>query len=158
MIKKHQRAVYPDHVFRPRLDWWVGLIAVTFLLLTAFSIPMVIWYGNLSAAVTVLFVVLLIWFVVYTTDIVFYGVYILEEDALLVSSNFRVAVVPYVNIISVKPQGVVSLFSLGGRKRYSLSRHALELKLKNYHWRSITVSPFEKDRFLKLLLDRIETA
>jgi len=154
--KKRPQPKLPDHIFRPRLDWWVAAIAIFVMALCTVSLPYIIWYGSLSIGVTLLFIGFLIGFILYLVDSVFYTYYMLDEAGLMIVSKFRLSVIPYPNIQSVQAKGVLSLFSIWGRKRYALSRRALELRLTDYHWRYISISPFERDRFLSLLLDKME--
>lgn len=143
-------------VFRPVLDWWVAAGVVVLLLMLVASIPRVVWLSDGLTAMGVGAAVLLVLFIAYMVDVVFYSLYVLDKDQLVVVNHFRTAHVPYRDMAALQPGGVRSLVSFSNHKRFALSRKNVIIKLSRGQWRSISVSPERRDDFVRILLERID--
>lgn len=142
--------------FRPLMDWW---LAGSVLLLIALLTAAIFFTAALheSRVFTVIAIVVLVICILYLADIGFFSYYQLEEDGLSIISQMRHAYFPYRDMIEIKPSNFFGLISFGSRKRFALSNRCFLIKLRRGHWRSITVSPAERDAFLNTLLTHIET-
>ena len=56
----------------------------------------------------------------------------------------------------VRPIGLRGLFSFRGRKRFSASLHGYQISLRGEHWKTITISPVNRDTFINELMEYVE--
>lgn len=142
-------------VFRPLMDWWVALLVLGFELILLVSIPMTFSLLGLSvqSIVTVLF---LLGAIIYSVDIAFYSVYLLDKEGLVISSHFRQASFPYRSMSDIRHGGVNALLSWSKRKRFALSRRNLVIRLRYGHYRIVSVSPQNQEAFLREIIDRVD--
>ena len=152
-MKKHIRQ-HPEH-FIPVIDWWIISSVGLLILILVATIPLLIWQplewrAKLVASFGLLCAIL------YLVDTTFFTVYQLTDEGIVINNQLRQTTIPYRSIKSIRSASLFNLFSFAKHKRFSLSSHALLLHLENHDWRTISVSPHERQRFLDHLLNRIE--
>lgn len=142
-------------VFRPLIDWWVVILVLLIIAILSSAIPLLI-----VVAATPLLIALVIAFLIltilYIADIGFFSYYLLEDEGLSIVSNIRHLTFPYRDMTEIKPSGFLGLISFAGRKRFALSSHCFAISLRKGYWKTITVSPAERDYFLNTLISHID--
>jgi len=137
------------------MDWWL-LIPVGFLLVCLVLMIPALTYLSLSIQVQVVASLLIIITVLYIVDTAFFTYYQLEKENLIVVSQLRHLEFPYRDMREVRPIGLKGLFSWRSRKRFSLSLHAYQIILRKGAWKSITISPAERDIFINQLTEHVD--
>ena len=143
-----------DH-YKILMDWWV-LVPLGFLLLCfVLMIPMLTLLGlTILAQIAASMVIVLT--ILYIVDTAFFTYYQFERDGLVIGSQLRHMFFAYRDMKEVKPVGLRSFFSWRGRKRFSLSLHAYQISLRKGYWKSITISPAERDLFINKLMEYVD--
>ena len=154
MKKRVRHPRHPEH-FVPVIDWWVITLIVILLFILISAIPFLLWQP-LGWQAKVVGSLGLLCVILYFIDTAFFTVYQLTDEGIVINNQLRETTVPYRAIKSIRPATVFNLFSFAKHKRFSLSGQALILHLEGHDWRTISVSPHERQRFLDHLLNRIE--
>jgi hypothetical protein len=141
--------------FRPLIDWWVMGAMLLLIAFLAAAIPLIAIVAQ-STILTVIAIVVLAGTILYIVDVGFFSYYVLDDNALTVVSNIRHAIFPYRDMTDIKPSNVMGLFSFAGKKRYALSARCFQIVLRKGYWKSITVSPADRDFFLNSLISHID--
>ncbi|CAN5142709.1 hypothetical protein BH11PAT4_BH11PAT4_6890 [soil metagenome] len=142
--------------FRPAMDWWVmGIFLLVIIALIA-AIPLVLWTVAIGPVASGLSVLAMVLGGIYYIDIAFYSYYVLDREQLVVTSHIRQLFFPYRTMLSLQPGGIHGLISVGSRKRFALSRRNVIIKLAKGPWKSISVSPKDKELFIQTILERID--
>jgi hypothetical protein len=134
-------------------DRWLLVLVGVLMVLQIVAIPMVLWNQPLPLASVV--VLVLISSILSQLDRVFFTRLYLTRDALLIVGQLRMARIPNTAMTGVSRVGVLSLFSLFGQRRFSLSRSALQIRLGQGEWRSITISPQDRAGVFHELQQRV---
>jgi hypothetical protein len=143
-------------VFRPVIDWWVAAIVVFLIIVVAAGIPLVLWSAPITRWGGLLVALVLAAYVLYLIDLAFYSVYILDNNELIITSHLRHAAFPYRLMRALQPGGFWALFSVAHQKRFALSRKNVIIKLASGPWKTISVSPRDRDAFINQILERID--
>ncbi len=151
-----QLEALPGLRFAPAMDWWVLLLAVTFLIGLFLLVVSTIWYSVGSPALKTVTALALLVTIIYLVDVFFYSSYILNAEGLIIHGNLRHVLIPYRSMRELKSGGLRALVTIARHKRYALSRRNIVIKLQNEAWSSISLSPKHKDAFITALLQRID--
>lgn len=142
-------------VFRPLVDWWVVILILLVIVILSSAIPLLLVVAT-SPILMAGVIVFLILTILYIADIGFFSYYLLEDDCLSIVSNIRHLTFPYRDMTEIKPSNFMGLISFAGRKRFALSTHCFAISLRKGYWKTITVSPVERDYFLNALISHID--
>lgn len=141
--------------YRAHRDWWVSVLGVVLVALFlsvgagAMWSTIVLWERAILIGVALLLAVSII-------DKIFFTVYELGPDKLVMHTQLRRITIPYREMIEIVPGGFRNLFSTRRRKRFALSLHSLTIKVRDQYWDEVSISPDAHDVFLDQLLGRID--
>lgn len=140
--------------YRPLMDWWVLVIlSVLGLSLVAAAVIALMYFSLPVKAVFILTISLLLLLI---ADRAFCIQYVVRKDSLEISSRLQRASYPYRAMRKIRPGSTRSLISFASHKRFALSGNCIVIEMDRQRYRSISVSPVERDAFLKDLLGRID--
>jgi Bacterial PH domain len=137
------------------LDWWLLIPISLILLVLVLGIPAVM-FSSLPVAQRLIFASILALVTLSVVDAAFFSYYQLSESSLIITSQLRHVEFAYRQLRDIKPAGFRALITTRGRKRFALSRKAFEIGLEGAHWRSVTISPADRDAFITVLMDRVD--
>ncbi|HSI20724.1 MAG TPA: PH domain-containing protein [Verrucomicrobiae bacterium] len=146
----------PVKFYRPHRDWWVYLFSFLFVAIFLGGVPLVLWQADIAVWQRACMAGVALLLVISTIDKVYFTVYELGEEALVIHSQLRRAAIPYRDMQEISPTGFKALFSTKRRKRFAFSRHNMTIKVTNAYWDEISVSPYNVSSFLDHLLSKID--
>jgi hypothetical protein len=139
------------------MDWWVMAIFLLVITVIIAGIPLILWTATVGPVASGFTVLALVLAGIYYIDIAFYSYYVLDREQLVVTSHIRQLFFPYRTMLSLQPGGIHGLISVGSKKRFALSRKNVIIKLAKGPWKSISVSPKDKELFIQTILERIDS-
>jgi hypothetical protein len=138
------------------MDWWVAFFFAGNIVVSAAAVGGIIWLQP-PLILGVFLVLFLIPNLAAAFDNALFTHYILTADSLEIHSNLHHVAIPYRLMEQVRPGGIMSLVTMGWRRRFSLSPKGLEIVVHDFAWKVISISPMNTDEFMMELVERIET-
>ena len=154
-MKKARKKILTSEKFHPSMDWWVAILFIGLAAVLVASYP-VILYQPMPVPLKLFGVIGLTLSLLYILDIAFFTSYYFGKEQLWVVRWFRSIPFSYRLMKDVAPGNIFGLFSFGTRKRFALSGNCLVIRMNEGTWKSITISPKDKQKFINILLQHIE--
>jgi len=155
MPKLKVRKPAEPNAYRIAMDWWV-IIPLSILLIALIAIIPMLTVLDISLIARIFAGGVVAFTFLYIVDSAFFTYYLLTDAALVVVSQLRHFEFPYRAMREVRPIGLRGLFSFRSRKRFATSARGFQITLHGERWKNITVSPLERDTFIRELMEHVE--